>query len=99
VVGYQRFRGPSCLHLQCSVVVGYHHFRGSCCLHLQCSVMVGYHHFRGPCCLHLQCSVVVGYQRFRSPENLATFHTTTNSVSIVTRLRAGRSRVNTRQGQ
>jgi len=41
VIGYQRFRGPCCLHLwvvtPCSVVVGYQRFRGPCRLHLQAS--------------------------------------------------------------
>jgi hypothetical protein len=47
VVGYRRFGGPCCLHLQvfqvevfwvvtpCSVVVGYRRFGGLCCLQLQ----------------------------------------------------------------
>jgi hypothetical protein len=55
VVGYQRFRGPRCFHLQVvkprSVVVEYQRFEGSCCLHLQvvtpCSVVVRYC-FKGP---------------------------------------------------
>jgi len=79
MVGYQRFGGPCCLHLQGEkktqvqvevlwVVMPY-------------SVVVRYQRFAGPCCLHLQgdkktqiqvealwvvmpCSVVVRYQRF-----------------------------------
>jgi len=39
VVGYQRFGGPCCLHLQvvttCNVVVGHQRFGGPYCLHLQ----------------------------------------------------------------
>jgi hypothetical protein len=47
VVGYYRFRGPWCLHLQveifwvvtaCTVVIGYYLFRGPCCLYLQVEV-------------------------------------------------------------
>jgi hypothetical protein len=48
MVGYRRFGGPCCLHLQrddlqvalfwvvtiCSIVVGYQRFGGPCCLHL-----------------------------------------------------------------
>jgi hypothetical protein len=56
VVGYQRFRGPCCLHLW--VVT-------------PSSVMVGYQRFRGPGYLHIWvvtlCSVVVGHQSFRDP--------------------------------
>jgi hypothetical protein len=35
VVGYQRFGGPWCVLLQCSVVVGYQRFGGPCCLHFR----------------------------------------------------------------
>jgi len=49
VVGYHRFGGPCCIHLQvmtpCSDEVGHHRFEGPCCLHLQvvkpCSHMTG----------------------------------------------------------
>jgi hypothetical protein len=64
VVGYQRFRGPCCLHLWAVT---------------PCSVVVGYQRFRGPCCLHLwvvtPCNIVVGYQRFRGPEAAWTSET------------------------
>jgi hypothetical protein len=73
VVGYQRFRGPYCLHLQvevfgvvtlCNVVVGYQRFGGTCCRHLQVEVFWVVTScsvvvgFGSTCCRHLQVEVL-----------------------------------------
>jgi hypothetical protein len=71
VVGYQRFGGPYCLHLQ-----------GDKLLYFQvmafwvvtpCSVAVTYQRLRGLCCLHLHGETLVSYHnttRRHNPEDL-----------------------------
>jgi hypothetical protein len=48
VVGYHRFRGPCCLHLQ-----GEDSSR-SVWVVIMCNVVVEYQRFKGPYCLHIQ---------------------------------------------
>jgi len=52
VVGYQRFGGPCCLHLQGEVSGSWIEIQVEVFwVVTPCCVVVGYQRFRGPCCL------------------------------------------------
>jgi hypothetical protein len=51
-VGYQRFRGPCCLHLQGKLSMMMIQVKVFWVVTL-CSVVVAYQRFGGPCCNHL----------------------------------------------
>jgi hypothetical protein len=77
VVGYQRFGGPYCLHLQGEVKMmaewSSETFKVVFWVVMPCSAMVGYQRFRGPYCLHLEGEVKMK----------AEFHDVTTQQTII----------------